>query len=54
MLRQYVAPYTKYLGGSVLLNLLSVIFNVFSFSMIMPILNMLFSLDDEVYTFIPW
>ena len=37
-----------------LLNLLSVIFNVFSFSMIMPILNMLFSLDDEVYTFIPW
>ncbi|MBO4756944.1 MAG: ABC transporter ATP-binding protein [Bacteroidales bacterium] len=54
MLRQYVAPYRKYLGGSVLLNLLSVIFNVFSFSMIMPILNMLFSLDDEVYTFIPW
>ena len=54
MLRQYVAPYRRYLGGSVLLNLLSVIFNVFSFSMIMPILNMLFSLDDEVYTFIPW
>ena len=54
MLRQYVAPYTKYLGGSVLLNLFSVIFNVFSFSMIMPILNMLFSLDDQVYTLIPW
>ena len=54
MLRQYVAPYRRYLGGSVLLNLLSVIFNVFSFSMIMPILNMLFSLDDEVYTLIPW
>ena len=54
MLRQYVAPYGKYLGGSVLLNLLSVIFNVFSFSMIMPILNMLFSLDDQVYEFIPW
>ena len=54
MLRQYVAPYKKYLGGSVLLNLLSVIFNVFSFSMIMPILNMLFSLDDQVYTLIPW
>ena len=54
MLRQYVAPYRRYLGGSVLLNLLSVLFNVFSFSMIMPILNMLFSLDDEVYTFIPW
>ena len=29
MLRQYVAPYRRYLGGSVLLNLLSVIFKVF-------------------------
>ena len=54
MLRQYVAPYSKYLGGSVLLNLFSVVFNVFSFSMIMPILNMLFSLDDQVYTLVPW
>ena len=32
MLRQYVAPYSKYLGGSLMLNLLSVVFNVFSFS----------------------
>ena len=54
MLRQYVGPYKKYLGWSVVLNILSVIFNVFSFSMIMPILNMLFSLDDTVYTLIPW
>jgi len=54
MLRQYVAPYKKYLAGSVILNVLSVIFNIFSFSMIMPILNMLFGLDNTVYTFIPW
>ena len=54
MLRRYVAPYNKYLFGSILLNLLSVIFNVFSFSMIMPILNMLFGLDDTDYSFIPW
>ena len=54
MLRHYVAPYRKYLGGSVLLNLLSVIFNVFSFSMLIPILNMLFSLDGQVYSLIPW
>ncbi len=54
MLRQYVGPYKKYLGWSVILNIFSVIFNVFSFSMIMPILNMLFSLDDTVYTLIPW
>ena len=54
MLRHYVAPYKHYLFGSVLLNVLSVIFNVFSFSMIMPILNMLFGLDDTDYSFIPW
>ena len=53
MLREYVAPYRKYLWWSVLLNILSVIFNLFSFSMIIPILNMLFNLDDKVYTLIP-
>lgn len=54
MLRQYVAPYKKYLYGSVVLNILSVIFNLFSFSMIMPILNMLFGLDSKQYELIPW
>ena len=54
MLRQYVSPYKKYLYGSVVLNILSVIFNLFSFSMIMPILNMLFGLDQKEYALIPW
>ena len=54
LIRRYVAPYRKYLGGSILLNLLSIVFNVFSFSMIMPILNMLFGLDDKSYSLIPW
>ena len=54
LIRRYVAPYRKHLGGSIVLNLLSIVFNVFSFSMIMPILNMLFGLDDKVYTLIPW
>lgn len=54
MLRHYVAPYRKYLGGSVILSLLSVIFNVFSFSMLIPILNMLFGLDDSTYQLVPW
>ena len=54
MLREYVAPYRKYLWWSVLLNILSVIFNLFSFSMIMPILKMLFNMDVKEYTLIPW
>ena len=54
MLREYVAPYKKYLGWSVVLNILSVIFNLFSFSMIMPILKMLFNTDGKEYALIPW
>lgn len=54
ILRRYVKPYDRYLGGSVILNLLSVVFNLFSFSLLVPILNMLFSLNDKVYEFIPW
>ncbi|MBR0111780.1 MAG: ABC transporter ATP-binding protein [Bacteroidales bacterium] len=54
MLREYIGPYRKYLGGSVVFNILSVVFNLFSFSMIMPILNMLFGLDDKTYVLIPW
>ena len=54
MLREYIGPYRKYLGGSVVFNILSVVFNLFSFSMIMPILNMLFGLDDKTYALIPW
>ena len=49
-----MAPYKKYLGWSVLLNILSVIFNLFSFSMIMPILKMLFNTDGKEYALIPW
>ena len=54
MLRHYVAPYRKYLGGSVLMNVLSAILNLFSFALIVPILKILFNIDGKVYSFIPW
>lgn len=54
VLRRYVAPYRKYLVGSVVLNFLSAIFNIFSFSLIIPILNILFKMDNTVYHFIEW
>ena len=38
ILKRYVAPYRGYVGGSVVLNILSAIFNVFSFSLLIPIL----------------
>ena len=54
MMRQYASPYKGYLAGSVLLNILSAVFNIFSFAVIIPILNILFNLSDTVYEFIPW
>ena len=54
MMRQYASPYKGYLGGAVVLNILSAIFNVFSFAVIIPILNILFKLDTTQYAFMPW
>ena len=54
MMKRYVAPYTGYLGGAVVLNILSAVFNIFSFSLIIPILQILFELDSTVYQFVPW
>ena len=54
ILVRFASPYKKYLGGAVILNLLSAIFNIFSFSLIIPILQMLFNIDTTAYEFIPW
>lgn len=54
MMRRYVAPYKGYLGGAVFLNIFSAIFNIFSFTLIIPILQILFKMNDTVYEFIPW
>lgn len=54
MMRRFVAPYKKYLVGAVILNMLSAVFNIFSFTLIIPILQILFKINDKVYEFIPW
>lgn len=54
ILKRYVPPYKGYLAGSVLLNILSAIFNVFSFSLLIPILQILFNVGEATYEFIPW
>ena len=54
VLKRFAAPYKGYLGGSVILNLFSAIFNIFSFALLIPILNILFKLDTTVYEFVPW
>lgn len=56
LMRRFVSPYKKYLGWAIVLNVLSAVFNVFSFSLLIPILNILFKTgdSDKVYTFIEW
>lgn len=54
VIRRFVGPYKQHLAGSVILNILSAVFNIFSFTLIIPILKMIFNLESEVYTFIPW
>ena len=54
VLKRFAAPYKKYLAGSVILNLFSAVFNIFSFALLIPILNILFKMDSNVYEFMPW
>lgn len=53
-LRTYVSPYKRNLIWSVILTIFSAIFNIFSFALIIPILQILFGMDTTVYEFIPW
>jgi subfamily B ATP-binding cassette protein MsbA len=54
VMARYLRPYRKFLGWSVVLNFLSQWMNVFSFAVLIPILNILFKIDQQVYTYKPW
>ena len=56
LLRRFVSPYKRFVAWAIMLNILSAIFNVFSFSLLIPILNILFKTDggNKVYTFMEW
>lgn len=51
---QYFAPYKKYISATLLLNIFAAVMNVFSFTMLLPILRILFNVDQVHYEFIPW
>ncbi len=53
VLKRFVKPYRSYLAGSVILNILSAAFCIFSFGLIIPILQILFEMDIKVYEYIP-
>ena len=54
ILRRFVPPYKKFMVWNVIFNVLSAILNLFSFALIIPILNILFKISDETYTYTYW
>ncbi len=54
ILKRFVPPYKKYLILNVVFNILSAILNLFSFALIIPILNILFKTDDTTYQYVDW
>ena len=53
IMSRYLKPYRKYLAWAVALNFLSQWLNVFSFVVLIPILNILFKIDTTVYEYQP-
>ena len=51
---KYFARYKGYIAGTLGMNVLAALFNVFSFTVILPILQILFKINDKHYEFIPW
>lgn len=54
LLGRYIRPYRKYVAWAVILNFVSQWLNVFSFAAIIPILNILFKIDKQVYQYQEW
>ncbi|MDE6125329.1 MAG: ABC transporter ATP-binding protein/permease [Muribaculaceae bacterium] len=51
ILRRFVPPYKKYLVLNILFNILASFLTLFSFAIIIPILEMLFKIREDVYTY---
>ena len=54
LMRRFVSPYKKYIGWAILLNILSAVFNVFSFTFLIPILSILYKQKERIKYTILW
>ena len=55
LVQRFIAPkYKGLLSLAVFFNILSALLNLVAFSLVMPILNILFQIEGRVTTFIPW
>lgn len=54
LMGKYFARYKRYIAGTFAMNILAALFNVFSFTVLLPILQILFKVNTERYQFIEW
>ncbi len=54
ILRRFIPPYKWYIVFNVFFNIMAAFFTLFSFALLIPILEMLFGLNHTVYQFMPW
>ena len=52
LLRRFVPPYKKYLALSMFFNLLAALLTIFSFAVVIPILEMLFQIKETGFVYI--
>lgn len=53
ILRRFVPPYKKYLALNIFFNILAAFLTLFSFALIIPILEMLFKIKEATYNYMP-
>ena len=54
ILTRFIPPYKKFLALNILFNLLTAFLTLFSFALIIPILQMLFKINEASYVFMEW
>ena len=54
ILRRFVPPYKKQLVLNIIFNILAAVLTLFSFALIIPILEMLFGINTSHYDYTPW
>ena len=51
LIKRFISPYKQFLAANLLLNFLAQILNVFSFALLIPILQILFKVTEANYTY---
>lgn len=52
--KRFLPPYKNYIILNLIFNVINALLNVFSFALIIPILQILFKTTPEAFDFIPW